>query len=104
MGGSRVAWVVAAALLVGIAARGVLLQAAPRYAFFGDHVDYVCWAREAVDAGVLELYTRPPGPCPARLYAPGQEPQNIISGANERLNYPPLAAYTFWVEGLLLRA
>jgi hypothetical protein len=104
MGGSRVAWLIAAALLAGIVARGALLEAAPRYSFFGDHVDYVCWAREAVDAGVLELYTRPPGPCPARFYPPGEAPQNITSGSSERLNYPPLAAYTFWLEGLILRA
>ncbi|HEY2388496.1 MAG TPA: hypothetical protein VGK30_16185 [Candidatus Binatia bacterium] len=103
MGGSRALWLMAAALVVGIAARGVLLEVAPRYAFFGDHVDYVCWAREAVDAGVLEVYTRPPGPCPARFYPPGEQAQDITSGANERLNYPPLAAYVFWLEGLVLR-
>ncbi len=105
MGTSRVAWVIATALLAGIAARVMLLTIAPRYGFYGDHVDYVCWAREAVDVGVLELYTRPPGLCPARFYADSRPPaQTITSGANERLNYPPLAAYVFWLEGHLLRA
>jgi len=101
---SRVATVIAAALLGGFGARAALIAVAPQYGFFGDHVDYVCWAREAVDVGVLALYERPPGPCPARLYVDYQTPQTALSGSNERLNYPPLAAYVFRVEGALLRA
>ena len=55
---------VVALVLVGLVARGVLLSVAPRYGFLGDHVDYVCWGRQAVAAGVLDLYRNPPGQCP----------------------------------------
>jgi hypothetical protein len=95
--------IVLVAVLLGIAARVWLLALAPRYGFLGDHVDYVCWGREAVDAGVLALYSRPPGACPAVAYIDGQR-QEITSGTGERLNYPPLAAYVFWAEGRLLAA
>ena len=104
MSRSRVVSAIAAALLAGIAARAVLVAIAPRLAFFGDHVDYVCWAREAVDVGILALYERPPGTCPAEFYADNQSaPKILVSGTGERLNYPPLAAYIFWAEGIVLR-
>ncbi len=97
---TRVVAILAVSLVVGIAARVWLVTLAPRYAFTGDHVDYVCWGREAVDAGVLALYTRPPGACPAVLYVDGA-PRVASSGTGERLNYPPLAAYVFWAAGRL---
>lgn len=100
---SRAAAIVAAALLAGLVARAWLIGLAPRYAFLGDHVDYVCWGREAVDAGILALYVRPPGTCPTAGYIDGT-PQPLITGTGERLNYPPLAAYVFWAEGRILGA
>jgi hypothetical protein len=96
----RPAAIVAAALLAGVLARVWLIVLAPPFAFFGDHVDYVCWGREAVDVGVLALYQTPPGSCPAVAYIDGR-PRTMMSGAGERLNYPPLAAYVFWIEGHL---
>src|SRR5258705_10822602 len=103
MSRSRVVSAAGAALLAGIAARAALIAIAPRLGFFGDHVDYVCWARESVDVGVLAPYGRPPGPCPAIFYANDQPPQVMISGSRQRLNYPPPAAYVFWAECLTLR-
>jgi hypothetical protein len=100
---SRARAIVVAAILLGIAARVWLLAIAPHYGFLGDHVDYVCWGREAVDAGVLALYSRPPGACPAVAYIEGER-RVITTGTGERLNYPPLAAYVFWAEGRLLAA
>lgn len=97
---SRPATIVVAALLAGVLARVWLVALAPRYAFLGDHVDYVCWGREAVDAGVLALYTQPPGTCPTIAYLDGER-REIATGTGERLNYPPLAAYVFWAEGWL---
>jgi hypothetical protein len=100
---SRTAAIVAAAMLAGLVARAWLIEIAPRYGFLGDHVDYVCWGREAVDAGVLALYRQPPGACPAIAYIDGER-RSIITGTGERLNYPPLAAYVFWIQGRLLAA
>ncbi len=100
---SRPRAIVLVAVVVGIVARVWLVALAPRYGFLGDHVDYVCWGREAVDVGVLALYSRPPGACPTRAYVDGQW-GDIVTGSNQRLNYPPLAAYVFWAEGHLLAA
>ncbi len=95
--------VLGAALIAGVVARAVLLWLAPTYGFAGDHIDYVCWGRQAVAGGVLDLYRRPPGPCPGEYVIDGVR-QRREGGTGERLNYPPLAAYTFWAEGRLLRA
>lgn len=100
---SRAVALTIAAALAGLIARAWLIGVAPRWGFTGDHVDYVCWGREAVDVGVLALYTQPPGSCPAVLYIDGT-PRTLPSGTGERLNYPPLAAFVFWVEGRLLSA
>ena len=45
----RAVAVIVTAALAGLVARAWLLDLAPRYGFTGDHVDYVCWGREAVD-------------------------------------------------------
>jgi len=100
---SRSRAIAVVAVVLGIVARVWLVALAPRHGFLGDHVDYVCWGREAVDAGVLALYTRPPGSCPAVAYVDGDR-REITSGTGERLNYPALAAYVFWAEGRLLAA
>ena len=100
---SRPRAIVLVALLLGIVARVWLIALAPRYGFLGDHVDYVCWGREAVDAGVLALYVRAPDSCPSVAYIDGER-REITSGTGERLNYPPLAAYVVWAEGRLLAA
>lgn len=91
----------AALLVVGVLVRAMLLQLAPPYAFTGDHVDYVCWGRQTVAAGVLDLYKHPPPSCLASGIVEGR-PQRFASGSGERLNYPPLAAYIFALEGRLL--
>ncbi len=90
-------------LLVGIAARAWLLGLAPQYGFLGDHVDYVCWGRQAVAAGVRDLYVHPPSSCLAEVTVDGRA-QRIQTGTGERLNYPPLAAYVFALQGRLLQA
>src|SRR6187397_2566606 len=82
-------------LAAGIVARAVLLWLAPVYGFAGDHIDYVCWGRQTIAAGVLDLYHHPPSPCPSEVTVEGVRQQHT-SGTGERLNYPPLAAYTFW--------
>lgn len=89
------------ALLVGVLARIALLELAPRWGFLGDHVDYVCWGRQAVTAGVMDLYRRAPGTCPTDAFIDGQR-QRMQTGSNEALNYPPLAAYVFAIQGALL--
>ena len=91
----------AALLVIGLVVRGVLLDLAPRYGFTGDHVDYVCWGRQAVAAGVLGMYEHSPGTCLATAVIDGQ-PRQFRNGTNERLNYPPLAAYVFALQGWLL--
>lgn len=86
-----------ALVVAGVAVRCVLLQIAPQYGFTGDHVDYVCWGRQTErDGGVLDLYRTPPGTCDADLRIDGRW-QRVSSGTNERLNYPPLASYAFWL-------
>lgn len=94
---------IVAAFVLGIAARVALLSIAPRWGFSGDHVDYVCWGRQAVSKGVLDLYRHPPGPCPADLFIDGRATR-LGAGSNERLNYPALSAYVFALEGRLHRA
>jgi hypothetical protein len=94
--------IVATIVLAGLAARAALLGLAPRYGFLGDHVDYVCWGRQAVAAGVLDLYRSPPGSCLAEVVIDGRW-QRLATGTGERLNYPPLAAYVFAAEGRLLQ-
>jgi Gpi18-like mannosyltransferase len=88
-------------LVAGFVARAALVSIAPRYAFVGDHVDYVCWGRQAVAAGILDLYRHPPKSCPTEMLIDGQW-RHLPSGTGERLNYPPLAAYIFALEGRLL--
>ncbi|MEO6028824.1 MAG: hypothetical protein ABIR79_18315 [Candidatus Binatia bacterium] len=88
-------------LVVGLGARGALVEVAPRYGFTGDHIDYVCWGRQTRAAGVLSLYTRGPGECPADVPIDGQI-RRLATGTGERLNYPPLAAYVFAAQGWLL--
>ena len=100
----RAAVIVAAALVAGIGVRIALLAVAPRYGFLGDHVDYVCWGRQAVTRGVLNLYRTPPSPCSAVVYPSGGSAQLLNTGSNQRLNYPPLAAYIFWGSGHALAA
>ena len=85
-----------ALLVAGIAVRGALLEVAPQYGFTGDHVDYVCWGRQTERAGVLDLYRTPPDTCEADLFIDGHW-QRVRSGTGEPLNYPPLAAYAFWL-------
>ncbi len=99
----RDALIAIAALGIGLLARGELLSLAPRYGFLGDHVDYVCWGRQARTRGVLDLYATPPSTCPAVVYADGA-PGLVATGSRQRLNYPPLAAYLFWAQGSLLAA
>ncbi len=96
----RTVLVIALALLAGVAARVALVAIAPRHAFVGDHVDYVCWGRQAAARGVLDLYTSPPGNCPSFIYIDGSR-RFMASGSEQRLNYPPLAAYIFWLDGKL---
>jgi len=96
--------IVTAALVAGIAIRCALIVVAPRYGFLGDHADYVCWGRQAVSRGVLDLYRTSPSTCPTIVYPSGGEAQIFNTGSNQRLNYPPLAAYVFWGAGRTLAA
>ncbi len=91
----------ALAIVAGILARAALLWLAPRYGFLGDHVDYVCWGRQAVATGVLDLYRHPPPHCLADATIDGRA-QRLRTGTGEQLNYPPLAAYVFALDGALL--
>jgi hypothetical protein len=100
----RAAVIVALALVAGIAARVALVAIAPRYGFLGDHVDYVCWGRQAVARGVLDLYRTPPSTCPAIVYPSGGSTQLLKTGSDQILNYPPLATSVFWGAGHLLAA
>lgn len=100
--GAVVTWLMAAFVL-GLVARAALLSIAPRWGFFGDHVDYVCWGRQAVATGVLDLYKKQPGACPAVLFLDGRETR-LDSGSNQRLNYPALSAYVFALQGRLHQA
>jgi hypothetical protein len=100
----RVSLVIVAALLVGTAARAALVAIAPRYGFLGDHVDYVCWGRQAVADGVLTLYERQPTPCRAMVYFADRPAQLLVTGSDQRLNYPALAAYVFAITGHMLAA
>jgi hypothetical protein len=51
-------------VVTGIVVAGILVRAAhsarAALAFVGDHVDYVAWGRQAVAAGVRDLYRTPP--------------------------------------------
>jgi hypothetical protein len=91
------------ALVLGLGARAALLTIAPRYGFTGDHVDYVCWGREATNDGVLAMYVTPQTPCPAIVYLADQPPRRLTTGSGERLNYPPLSVYVLWVQQRVLR-
>ena len=83
-------------LVGGVAVRGALLQIAPQYGFSGDHIDYVCWGRQTERAGMLDLYRTAPATCDAEHFMDGRW-RRMPSGTGERLNYPPLAAYAFWL-------
>lgn len=100
---ARRRWVPAlvVAVVLGLVVRAALVELAPRYGFLGDHVDYVCWGRQAVAAGVLDLYRHSPGTCLTDAPIDGNL-QRLESGSGQRLNYPPLAAYVFALEGALL--
>ena len=102
-GSARGRWalVLVAIVVAGVATRAALLGLAPRYAFTGDHVDYVCWGRQTVTSGVLDLYRTAPGDCPADVVIDGRI-ERMRGGTGERLNYPPLAAYVFAMQGWLL--
>jgi hypothetical protein len=93
--------VVTGIVVAGVLVRAALLGLAPRYAFVGDHVDYVAWGRQAVAAGILDLYRTPPKSVLTDMTIDGK-PQRLATGTGERLNYPPLAAYVFALEGRLL--
>lgn len=86
--------------VAGLAVRAVLLSAAPQYGFTGDHVDYVCWGRQIQHAGVLDVYRTAPSPCDSDVIVDGSR-RRVQSGTGERLNYPPAAAYAFWLAGAL---
>lgn len=96
----RVGAALVTVFVLGLAARAFFLWLAPDYGFSGDHIDYVCWGRQAASAGVLDLYRKGPGTCPAELLLDGGR-QRLRAGTGERLNYPALAAYVFALQGWL---
>jgi hypothetical protein len=97
--GIRPRVVIAVSIAVAAALHVALVALAPRYAFFGDHVDYVAWGRQAVTRGLVDLYVTPPSAPRAVFYNADGSTRTLTTGSQERLNYTPLAAYVFWATG-----
>lgn len=71
------------------------------HAWPADHVAYLQWGRQAVERGVLTLYTEPPAQGVRTRISAGE--LMIHDGSNRVANYPPFGLYLIAGEGWLLR-
>lgn len=99
---ARWKWILAG--LVGVAVHVVAVQFSPRYGYFLDHDDFIRWSIQATDEGLLTLYDHPPPRWPSRKFVEGQGWITDPRPADRLCNYPPLATYVFWVNGVVFKS
>ncbi len=92
--------------LAGLAVRGVSLYLAPAHAFLSDHLDYMAWSRHAFEHGPNSLYDFAGGTLINVHLPPWLAARDITTPfpSYNRCNYPPLAVYGFWLQGLVWSA
>lgn len=98
--------VLVVALVIGLGARGLCVLLAPQSAYLPDHQTNMGWAAYAVEHGPAALYDLPAGqPLVVRVRDPGTGKLIDAPRVNAHAyNYPPAAAYAFWLKGRLWQA
>ncbi|MGD8453958.1 MAG: glycosyltransferase family 87 protein [Phycisphaerae bacterium] len=90
--------------LVGLALRVALLPVGARWGYTPDHDQFVRWAIQATDRGVLSVYDASPPRWNLREWSVAENRWVIGQReADERCNYPPLSVYWLWGAGWLFR-
>lgn len=104
--------IVVAALVLGLAARGVALWLAPAYSYVPDHVSNMGWSTYAVEHGVWHIYDLPPRQ-PLVIIARDRRTGRVVRDPRtgkpryglqinaHPCNYPPASAYLFWLQGIV---
>lgn len=92
---------IAAALGVGLVARGCLLYLSPAYSLPYDHHEYVRWSIKMAEDGLATIYDAPPRESKI-LFRGDPHPVTLHHKESFVCNYPPLAAVLFWLQGCAL--
>lgn len=97
---------VIAAIVFGLAARAICIAVAPQNAYLRDHVSNMGWGTYGVEHGPWNMYDMPANQPLIVLKRDPRAggPRNRIDLNPHALNYPPLGAYLFWIQGLLWHA
>jgi hypothetical protein len=97
----RVVWLGLVAI-VGLAARIWLIALAPDHSYLNDHVDFMIWSEWAYRYGPTSLYD-----LSGRTLVNAHLPRYMDDHADvtpypafNSYNYPPLAGYLMWLQGL----
>jgi Gpi18-like mannosyltransferase len=92
------------ASLGALGLRLILLPASSRWGYTPDHDQFVRWAIQATDQGVLTVYDRPPPRRDMRAWSPEKNDWVIQQReGDEQCNYPPLAVYVLYAAGRAFR-
>ncbi len=114
-GGRSATLIIVAALILGLAARGVALWLAPAYSYLPDHVSNMGWSTYAFEHGVWHIYDLPPHQ-PLVVVARDRRTGRVIRDPRtgrprygiqfnaHPCNYPPASAYLFWLQGAIWHA
>jgi len=88
------------ATLVGLALRIGAVFFAPVHSYLPDHLDNMAWGDWAWQHGPWNIYDVPQNQ-PILMYGPRprQLPGPVVRVAPHACNYPPAAAYLFWLKG-----
>jgi len=115
--------IIAIGLALGLGGRVVTHVVGPDYAYQPDHLDNMAWSSYAFKYGVWNIYDQitiseairraeAGAPAPSRpqvepmfqrvIALRSGQPVPSIKFAPHACNYPPLSAYIFWFQGMLL--
>ena len=96
-------WIVIVAIFFALTARGICIGVAPLNAYVRDHISNMGWGTYGVEHGPWNMYDMPANqPLIVLTRDPrAGHPRNRIDLNPHALNYPPLGAYLYWIQGLL---